>query len=116
MARGDTLSESYQRIWRTVSRIPKGKVATYGQIARRSGLPGRARLVGTALRVAPPGVDLPWHRVINAQGRISVPRTGGAYQRQQSLLAKEGILLIGGIVNLKRFGWKQGRKSTSVKP
>ena len=112
MVRGDTLSENYRRIWRTVARIPRGKVASYGMVAHRSGLPGRARLVGTALRFAPPGVDIPWHRVINAQGRISLPRSGGAYQRQQSLLAREGILLVNGKVNLKKFGWVKGRKST----
>ena len=115
MGRGDTLSENYQRIWRTVSRIPKGKVASYGLVASCSGLPRRARLVGTALRNAPPGVDIPWHRVINAQGRISLPRSSVAYERQRSLLAKEGILLVGGKVDLQKHGWKRGRKSTSAR-
>ena len=115
MIRDDSLSETHQRIWRTVSRIPKGKVATYGLVARWSGLPRRARLVGTALRHVPPGVDLPWHRVINAQGRISLPKTGGAHERQRSLLVREGVLFVNGRVNLRKYGWK-GRKSTATKP
>jgi len=65
----------YQRIYSVVSRIPRGRVATYGQVATLAGLPGRARSVGYALSALDDRSRLPWHRVVNAQGRIS-PRSG----------------------------------------
>jgi methylated-DNA-protein-cysteine methyltransferase related protein len=77
------------RIHRVVARIPKGRVATYGQIARLAGLPGQARLVGYALHALPAGTRLPWQRVVNAQGGISTPP--GHDARQRRLLEREGI-------------------------
>src|SRR5262249_13311394 len=91
----------------TVRRIPQGRVATYGQVAVVAGFPGRARQVGYALAALRDGSTVPWHRVINAQGRLSLERTapgGGVVQRQR--LEREGVTFDGGRVSLARFGWK----------
>ena len=93
------------RIWRTVQRIPQGRVATYGQVADQAGLPRRARLVGHALRRAPQDLALPWHRVINAQGRLSFPRGSDSYRLQRERLESEGVTFIGGRIDLGRYGW-----------
>lgn len=101
-------SESYLRIWVAVEKIPRGKVSTYGAIARIAGRERHARLVGYALHNLPAGSEIPWHRVVNSQGKISLP--GDAGRRQALLLKKEGITLSKGRVNLGTFGWP--RKSS----
>ena len=88
-----------------VRRIPRGKVCTYGNVAEVAGLPRRARLVGTVLRQTPAGRGLPWYRVINAGGRISFPLGSDAYARQRHKLEAEGVVLVGGRVDLRRYGW-----------
>ncbi|MGH8197150.1 MAG: MGMT family protein [Steroidobacteraceae bacterium] len=95
-----------QRIWKTVAAIPRGQVASYGGIARRAGLPRRARLVGHALKVAPADLRLPWHRVINAQGKISLPAGSRAHKRQRRLLEEEGVVFRNGRVDLTNAGGK----------
>jgi methylated-DNA-protein-cysteine methyltransferase-like protein len=99
---------SYPAIYAVIRRIPRGRVATYGQIAALAGLAGQARLVGYALNALPDGTAVPWHRVINAEGRISTRRNapgGGVLQR--ILLEREGVYFnIGGCVDLTRFGWR----------
>jgi methylated-DNA-protein-cysteine methyltransferase-like protein len=102
-----TASPRYRAIWRAVASIPRGKVATYGQIARVAGVGGQARLVGYALHAAPDGLELPWHRVINGHGRISLSDTQGMHELQRALLESEGIVFIAGRVDLKRFGWRR---------
>lgn len=90
-----------------VRRIPRGRVATYGQIAVLAGVPGQARLVGYALSAVPDSSSVPWHRVINAQGRISTRRSepGGGI-RQRMLLEREGIRFnAAGRADLDRFRW-----------
>jgi methylated-DNA-protein-cysteine methyltransferase-like protein len=94
-----------EQIYAAVRRIPPGRVATYGGIAALAGVPGRARLVGTCLREAPRGIRLPWHRVVNASGRVSLPVGGAAHARQRRLLAAEGVALIPGRIPLDRWGW-----------
>jgi len=96
---------TYEIIWETVRLIPKGKVASYGQVAAESGLPGQPRLVGYALHALPPSSGVPWHRVINAQGKISFPPGSPAFSRQRHLLRSEGVVLEGGKIDLKRYGW-----------
>lgn len=98
----------YARIYDAVARIPAGKVATYGQIARLAGLPGHARQVGYALAATPDGLDdLPWHRVINAQGEISLRAEPGYEGLQRAMLDAEGILFDPrGRVALQRFRWR----------
>lgn len=94
------------RILETVRRIPRGQVATYGWIAERAGLPRRARLVGHTLRHTPSSTRLPWYRVINSQGRISFPRGSDAYAEQRKRLEREGVVFVGGRVNLRKYGWR----------
>lgn len=79
------------RIREAVAAIPPGRVDSYGGVARRAGLPGRARLVGHALRTVPTELDLPWHRVVNASGRISFPPGSQQHALQRRLLAGEGV-------------------------
>ncbi len=100
------VSESWRKIWAAVERIPVGCVATYGQVAAEAGLARRARLVGYALRGLPAGTDVPWHRVINAQGRISFPEGSEAWLRQRERLESEGIVFRGGRIDLERFRWR----------
>ena len=93
-----------ERIWQVIAAIPRGTVATYGQVAELAGLPGGARQVGQTLSRLPAGTKLPWHRVINAAGRISIADP----VRQQALLESEGVVFQDGRVNLKRFRWRTG--------
>jgi methylated-DNA-protein-cysteine methyltransferase-like protein len=105
---------SYERIYAVVRRVPRGKVATYGQIAEIAGLGGHARQVGYAMAAIPKSSAVPWHRVINAQGRVSMRSAGaGSTIIQQQLLEREGVAFDGGgRVSLTRFRWKpRGRAS-----
>ena len=100
-------SEKYRRIWATVARIPYGKVATYGQIARLAGLGGHARMVGYALHATPEAIEIPWHRVINARGEISGRGEREVEGLQRARLEAEGIVFDArGRVDLGRFGWR----------
>ena len=98
----------YDRIYRVVRRIPAGKVATYGQVAALAGFATGARLVGYALHALPPRSTVPWHRVVNAHGAISLMRaspSGGIEQRIR--LAKEGVQFDArDRVLLERHGWR----------
>jgi len=96
----------YRRIYRVVKRIPKGRVATYGVVARLAGSPGAARTVGWALSALPDDADVPWWRVLNASGRISLPERNHGPVVQRALLLREGVRFApGGAVNLTQFGW-----------
>jgi len=97
---------SYQRIYRVVRRIPRGRVATYGQVASLAGLAGYARQVGYALHALPERTVVPWHRVVNAAGRISTRATPGGELVQRLLLEREGIRLDArGRVALQQVRW-----------
>lgn len=80
-----------QRILATVDAIPRGRVASYGQVAAEAGLPGRARLVGRLLRELPAGSKLPWHRVLRSDGSIAGRGDGAAMTTQRRRLAREGL-------------------------
>jgi methylated-DNA-protein-cysteine methyltransferase-like protein len=80
-----------QAIWDVVCRIPQGQVSTYGAVARAAGLPGRARQTGFALKVAPDEMNLHWHRVVGAGGRIVFPKTSLHYREQARRLRAEGL-------------------------
>lgn len=90
-----------ERIWNAVAAIPPGQVASYGEVARRAGLPGRARLVGHALKVAPASLRLPWHRVLNSKGLISLPAGSRGHRRQRTLLEHEGHRFRRGRIDLE---------------
>ena len=95
----------YHRIYRVVRHIPRGRVATYGVVARLAGRPGAARTVGWALSALPEDTDVPWWRVINAAGRISLSSDHSAVL-QRALLLREGVRFApGGAVNLSALGW-----------
>lgn len=96
----------YQSVWKVVSDIPSGHVLTYGEVARLSGMPRQARRVSQALRRAPSGMQLPWHRVINAQGKISFPEDSSGWQRQKDTLESEGVVFLNGKIDLERFGYR----------
>ncbi len=97
----------FEEVYRVVAMIPPGRVATYGQIAAYLGNPRGARTVGWALHSTPAGMDLPWHRVINAQGRIGGPPDGYRAREQRALLEAEGIVFgRGGRIDLKEYGWQ----------
>jgi len=94
------------RIWQVVSAIPAGRVSTYGAVARKAGLARAARRVGQALRKLPPDTRLPWHRVVNAQGRISLPAGSMSARTQRERLAREGVeFRPSGVIDLNRYGW-----------
>lgn len=93
-----------QQIYLVLSSIPKGKVVTYGQVAKLTGLPNGARQVARALRLLPRNTSIPWFRVINSQGRSSIPGEGAA--RQISKLEAEGVTFLNGKVNLKQYQWQ----------
>jgi methylated-DNA-protein-cysteine methyltransferase-like protein len=123
------LDSSYARIYAAVRRIPRGRVATYGLIARVAGLPGHARQVGYALhalrdeadddgeigkgssraRKTKRARDVPWQRVINSRGEISLRAERGSEQLQRALLEQEGVVFdAAGRVSLARFLWRPG--------
>jgi methylated-DNA-protein-cysteine methyltransferase-like protein len=87
-----------EAIWHVVCSIPRGQVSTYGAVARAAGFPGRARQAGFALRVAPAELQLPWHRVVGAGGRIAFPPSSGAYREQARRLRAEGVRVADGRV------------------
>ncbi|HET7599556.1 MAG TPA: MGMT family protein [Gemmatimonadales bacterium] len=100
---------TYARIYAVVRRIPRGRVATYGQVAALAGLPGRARQVGYALHVLLPGTTVPWHRVINARGQVSRRARPGEELSQRMLLEKEGLRFDSrGRVRLSQVQWRPG--------
>ncbi len=93
-----------QRIWQVVALIPPGNVATYGDVAAQAGLPGAARRVGRALKFLPEGTTIPWHRVVNAQGRISLPRGSASQYTQRERLEAEGVMFkANGSIDLRRY-------------
>jgi methylated-DNA-protein-cysteine methyltransferase-like protein len=100
----------WRRYYGVVERIPAGRVATYGQVAALAGFPGNAREVGYALAALPEETALPWQRVINARGEVSLRREPGRDGFQRHLLEEEGVPFnLAGRVDLARFGWEPGQ-------
>lgn len=98
---------AHARILAVVRRIPRGRVATYGQIAELAGLPGHARQVGYALSAAGSHDDVPWQRVVNARGEVSPRAEVGWDEIQRSLLEDEGVAIDArGRIDLGRHRWK----------
>ena len=101
-------NDNREHIWQIVSQIPKGKVISYGQIAKLAGLPQAARLVGNVLKKLPGDTKLPWHRVVNSQGKISLVVGSMPYKEQKVRLIDEGIIFNGEKIPLKKFHWNPG--------
>lgn len=98
--------EQREAIYLALHQVPSGCVVTYGGLARLANLPGAARFVGSCLRELPSDTHLPWHRVINSQGRISLPPNSPGYLEQVRRLHSEGIELERERVNLTDYLWR----------
>lgn len=107
MPRGQNI---YFRIYNVVRRIPRGRVATYGQVAALCGSPRGAQVVGWALRALKPGTKLPWQRVVNKDGMISIENMQAPKEQQAALLRSEGVEVVlrdGNFwIDLGTYGWK----------
>ena len=97
---------SKQRLYSIIQQIPKGCGVTYGQVAELAGLPGCARMVGRTLSQLPSGSQLPWHRVIAASGKISVPANSESFSTQKNRLVSEGVQISGRCISLKTYQWR----------
>lgn len=94
---------SWDPVYKLVKRIPRGRVTTYGELAKALRLRGGARAVGYAMAACPNGRGIPWHRVIGAGGRLLIPEPYGAKQRM--MLETEGVALNGFRIDMKIYGW-----------
>jgi methylated-DNA-protein-cysteine methyltransferase-like protein len=104
---------SWDRVYRFVKHIPRGRVITYGQLARALKLPGGARTAGRAMFACPSGRGIPWHRVVGAEGCILIREPQASLQRK--LLASEGTRFVGLRVDMARQHWKPKRKAKRPK-
>ncbi|MFQ6000528.1 MAG: MGMT family protein [Anaerolineae bacterium] len=105
--RGEMEGGFFQRVYDMVAQIPYGKVATYGQIALYLGYPRAARTVGWALHALPGGTEIPWHRVINSQGRVSTSCLTHSADLQRTMLEEEGIAFDEkGFVDFALYRWE----------
>jgi methylated-DNA-protein-cysteine methyltransferase related protein len=110
-------SARWERIYAAVRRVPRGRVATYGQIADLAGLEGHARQVGYALHALPSHSGVPWHRVVNARGEVSARSSGDSHELQRHLLEAEGIDFDArGRIDLVRFRWKPRTSADRIRP
>jgi methylated-DNA-protein-cysteine methyltransferase-like protein len=100
---------SWDPVFRFVQRIPRGRVLTYGALAKALRLPGGARSAGRAMAATPSGRGIPWHRVVGERGKILIREPYASLQRK--LLESEGISILESRVDLKRHLWKPPRKS-----
>ena len=96
----------FEIVYDVVRRIPRGKVATYGQVAQLAGKSRMARHVGFALAATGDAENLPWHRVVNSKGRVSPRRLSGYHELQESLLRAEGVRFDDGCIDLEAFAWR----------
>ena len=97
--------ERREAIYLALAQIPKGKVITYGNLAKLAGMPNGARLAGRLMCELPDKSNLPWHRVINAQGRLSLPVDSDGYREQLQRLQKDGIDINNGKIKLSIYGY-----------
>jgi len=99
---------SWDRVYRLVKKIPRGRVTTYGDIAKKLQLPGGARVAGYAMASCPSGEGIPWHRVVGAGGRLLISEPHASLQRK--LLESEGVEIGGRRIDMKRYAWTSGRR------
>jgi methylated-DNA-protein-cysteine methyltransferase related protein len=98
---------SWEPVYRLVKQVPRGRVTTYGALARALKLRGGARAAGYAMAACPRGRGIPWHRMVGAGGKIRLPEPAGALQRR--LLEAEGVEVHGVSMDYERYGWKPRR-------
>lgn len=101
----NTQQQRREAIYLALAQIPPGKVITYGNLAKLAGWPGGARLAGRTLCTLPEGSELPWHRVINSQGRSSLPEGSASYKEQIRRLQKEGVEVKNGKIKLSIYAY-----------
>ena len=94
-----------QMLWQVLASIPPGRVSSYGRLAQLAGLGRGARLVGRWLGQLPEGTSLPWHRVLNSQGQLSLPPDSASGQEQYQRLMAEGVIIRNRRVSMARYGW-----------
>ena len=104
------------RIWGTIRDVPKGSVASYGQIAKVAGIPRGARQVGYALRHLQDGHDVPWYRVIQASGKIAFDKDTPQYEEQSKRLQEEDVAVIGGRIDMQKYRWQPDLDELLWKP
>jgi methylated-DNA-protein-cysteine methyltransferase related protein len=105
---------SWERVYELIKKIPRGRVTTYGELARKLRLPGGARAVGYAMAACPSGRGIPWHRVVGAGGRLLIPEPHGSLQRR--LLESEGVRVDYARIDMQRYGWTPAdKRNTKVK-
>ena len=102
---------SWDPVYRLVKRIPRGRVTTYGELAKSLRLRGGARAVGYAMAATPNGRGIPWHRVIGAGGKVTMPEPHASLQRR--LLATEGVPIEGARIDMKLFAWSPKSRGKS---
>jgi methylated-DNA-protein-cysteine methyltransferase-like protein len=100
---------SWDPVYKLVQRIPRGRVLTYGELAKALRLPGGARSAGRAMAATPSGKGIPWHRVLGERGKILIREPYASLQRK--LLESEGVTVVESRVDLKRHLWKPAKKS-----
>jgi methylated-DNA-protein-cysteine methyltransferase related protein len=106
-ARPRTVRSFHESFYAVVRRIPRGRVATYGDVAIIAGYPRHARHVGVALRNLRENAAVPWHRVVNARGEISLRSRSDSHELQRILLEAEGVeFSLEGRIDLRRYGWR----------
>ena len=105
-----------RRIWETIEEIPRGCVASYGQVAEIAGIPRGARQVGYALRHTPDGMELPWHRVVRASGQSAFAPDSRPFRRQRDRLADEGVIMRHGRVDMQLHRWRPALDELLWKP
>jgi methylated-DNA-protein-cysteine methyltransferase related protein len=101
---GNGFEMSWDHVFRFVQRIPRGRVLTYGALAKALRLPGGARTAGRAMAATPSGKGIPWHRVLGARGKLLIREPYASLQRK--LLESEGVAIIESRVDLQRHLWK----------
>lgn len=114
--RASLTAERFERIWATVCDVPKGRVASYGQIAELAGLPRGARQVGRALKHLPNDREVPWHRVLTASGRLAFEPGSRAFRRQASRLRQEQVPVLRGRVDMAKYRWRPDLDELLWKP
>lgn len=105
---------SWDQVYRLVKKIPRGRVTTYGDLAKKLRLRGGARVVGYAMASCPNGQGIPWHRVVGAGGRLLMSEPHASLQRK--LLESEGVDLGGRRIDMSRYAWSPATKTTKKKP